>query len=102
MYVTAELANQAHGALDVPAKAVFLNNEEQQVFVKTAEGQYTRKTIVPVASNELWMSIAQGLNKGDEVVVDGALYLEKLLEENPQPAASAKSQASPTDKTAVK
>jgi cobalt-zinc-cadmium efflux system membrane fusion protein len=81
MYVTAELTSQAHGVLDVPAKAVFLNNEKQQVFVKTAEGQYTSKTIAPVASNEKWVSIENGLNKGDEVVVDGALYLQKLLED---------------------
>jgi cobalt-zinc-cadmium efflux system membrane fusion protein len=82
MFVTAELTGKARGALDVPAKAVFLNNEQQQVFIKTAEGQFARKTIVPVASNEDWVSIAQGLNKGDEVVVDGALYLEKLVEES--------------------
>ncbi len=102
MYVTAELTSQAHGALDVPAKAVFLNHEEQQVFVKTAEGQYTLKTIVPVASNETWVSIAQGLNKGDEVVVDGALYLQKLLDENPPSGAITPSQGTPTDKMSAK
>jgi cobalt-zinc-cadmium efflux system membrane fusion protein len=80
MYVTANLVGDVHGSYDVPAKAVFLNNNEQQVFVKTGEGIYLRKTIIPVASNEQWVSISQGLNKGDEVVVDGALYLEKILE----------------------
>ena len=95
MYVTAELTAQAHGALDVPAKAVFLNNEEQQVFVKNAEGQYARKAITPVATNERWVSIAQGLKLGDEVVVDGALYLQKLLDEYSLSAASAVSQAAP-------
>lgn len=96
MYVTAELTSQARGTLDVPAKAVFLNNEKQQVFIKTAEGQYTRKTIAPVASNDQWVSIELGLNKGDQVVVDGGLYLEKLLEEN------AVSQAAPADKPSAK
>ena len=81
MYVTAELTSQAHGALDVPAKAVFLNNGAQQVFVKTDAGQYSRKTVSPVAADEQWVSITQGLNKGDDVVVDGALYLQKLLDE---------------------
>jgi membrane fusion protein, heavy metal efflux system len=102
MYVTAELTSQAHGALDVPAKAVFLNNEEQQVFVKAAEGQYIRKTISPVASNELWVSIGQGLNKGDEVVVDGALYLQKLLDDNSQAEASVVSQVAPADNLPAK
>jgi cobalt-zinc-cadmium efflux system membrane fusion protein len=97
MYVTAELASQAQGVLDVPAKAVFLNNQEQQVFIKSAEGQFILRTIVPIASSDQWVSIAQGLNKGDEVVVDGALYLLKLFDENSQnqvsvqpPAALAK------------
>jgi cobalt-zinc-cadmium efflux system membrane fusion protein len=99
MIVTAELTSKARGALDVPAKAVFLNNEQQQVFIKTAEGQFSRKTIVPVAANEDWVSIAQGLNKGDEVVVDGALYLEKLVEESSaQSGANAASQSASTDK----
>jgi cobalt-zinc-cadmium efflux system membrane fusion protein len=103
MFVTADLTSKARGALDVPAKAVFLNNEQQQVFVKTAEGQFSRKTIVPVASNEDWVSIAQGLNKGDEVVVDGALYLEKLVEESStQSGASVASQAAPLDKLTAK
>jgi len=100
MFVTAELTSKARGALDVPAKAVFLNNEQQQVFVKTADGQFSRKTITPVAANEDWVSIAQGLNKGDEVVVDGALYLEKLVEErSAQSGANAASQSASTDKS---
>ena len=102
MYVTAELTSQAHGLLDVPSKAVFLNNEEHQVFVRTAEGQYTRKTIVPVATNDQWVSIAQGLNKGDEIVVDGALYLQKLLNEDSQSGASVASQSALVNKLPVK
>jgi cobalt-zinc-cadmium efflux system membrane fusion protein len=92
MYVTAELTSKARGTLDLSAKAVFLNNEVQQVFVKTGEGQFTRKTIVPVAYTDRWVTISQGFNKGDEVVVDGALYLEKLLEDNAQPATDANTQ----------
>ena len=80
MYVTANLMVAAHGNYDIPAKAVFLNNNEQQIFIKKDDGLFIRKTIVPVASNEQWVSISQGLNKGDEVVVDGALYLEQILE----------------------
>jgi cobalt-zinc-cadmium efflux system membrane fusion protein len=99
MYVTAELTSLMQGALDVPAKAVFLNNEEQQVFVKTAEGQFMRKTITPVASNEQWVSITQGLNKGDQVVVDGALYLQKMLEDSPKPVADDKPKISSANTT---
>ena len=82
MYVTAQLSNTTNNTLDIPAKAVFLKESTKMVFVKTSEGIYTRKVIVPVASNDDWVTISGGLNKGDEVVLDGALFLEKLIEEN--------------------
>jgi cobalt-zinc-cadmium efflux system membrane fusion protein len=82
MYVTAELTSQTHGTLNVPASAVFLQDAAQQVFVRLAEGRYERKTITPVERNDQWVSIADGLNKGDEVVVDGALYLQKMLNDS--------------------
>jgi len=65
----------------VPGKAVFLNGKYQQVFVRTAKGVFTRKTVDVVSGNPQRVSIARGLNTGDDVVVDGALYLEKLLED---------------------
>lgn len=102
MYVTAELTRQARGELDVPAKAVFLDNGVQQVFAKTAEGQYTRKTIAPVATSDQWVSIAQGLKMGDEVVVDGALYIQKLLEEAAPRGADTVPQNTSVDMTPVK
>lgn len=82
MYLTAQLSNADSGSLDIPAKAVFLKDSAKMVFVKTAEGVYTRKAIVPSASNDDWVSISSGLSKGDEVVLDGALFLEKLIEDN--------------------
>ncbi|MGZ8258749.1 MAG: efflux RND transporter periplasmic adaptor subunit [Methylotenera sp.] len=85
MYVTATLSTVANDTLDIPTKAVFLKESTKMVFVKTSEGVYTRKVIVPVASNDEWVSISGGLNKGDEVVLDGALFLEKLIEENKIP-----------------
>jgi cobalt-zinc-cadmium efflux system membrane fusion protein len=89
MYVTAKLSKLDNTSLDIPTKAVFLNESTKMVFVKTSEGVYTRKPIVPIASNDEWVSVSSGLNKGDEVVVDGALFLEKLIEENKsQPVGS--------------
>lgn len=93
MYVTAELARPATGTLDVPAKAVFLNGVAQQLFIKAGAGEFTRTTIAPVAVGDQWVSIADGLKKGDEVVVDGALYLQQLLEAAKQPGAGATAQA---------
>ena len=82
MYVTAQLSQMANNSMDIPAKAVFLKESSKMIFVKTSKGVYTRKIIVPIASNDEWVSISSGLNKGDEVVLDGALFLEKLIEES--------------------
>jgi cobalt-zinc-cadmium efflux system membrane fusion protein len=89
MYVTAVLSSQTQGVIDVPAKAVFLFQGEQYVFVKTNTGEFSRQHIVPVASNESWVSVAQGLNKQDQVVVDGALFLQKILDDAGSAAAQA-------------
>lgn len=95
MFVTAELTNAAKDTLDIPAKAVFLKDAQKMVFVKTADGTFTRKAITPIATTDEWVTIAGGLNKGDIVVLDGALYLEQLIEDNHAPAeqnnAAAKS-----------
>ena len=94
MYVTAEFSNNAQDTLDIPAKAVFLKDDSKMVFVKTAAGVFTRKVITPLATGDEWVSIADGLNKGDLVVVDGALYLERLIEEDRTPRPE-----NPTEKT---
>jgi cobalt-zinc-cadmium efflux system membrane fusion protein len=89
MYLTAQLSKVDNTSLDIPTKAVFLNESTKMIFVKTSEGVYTRKVIVPIASNDEWVSVSSGLNKGDEVVVDGALFLEKLIEENKSQTAQS-------------
>ncbi len=94
MYVTAQLSNVAKDTLDIPTKAVFLKESTKMVFVKTSEGVYTRKVIAPIASNDEWVTVSNAFNKGDEVVLDGALFLEKLVEESKVP--SAQNIAAPT------
>ena len=88
MFVNVMLATDLANTLDIPAKAVFLKNGMQMIFIKTKDNIYLRKTIQPIASNEQWVSVADGLNKGDEVVLDGSLYLEKILEDAAPQAAS--------------
>ena len=88
MFVNVMLATNLANTLDIPAKAVFLKNGMQMIFIKTKDNIYLRKTIQPIASNEQWVSVADGLNKGDEVVLDGSLYLEKILEDAAPHAAS--------------
>ena len=88
MFVNVMLTTDLANTLDIPAKAVFLKNGMQMIFIKTKDDVYLRKTIQPIASNDQWVSVADGLNKGDEVVLDGSLYLEKILEDAAPQAAS--------------
>ena len=92
MYVTAEFNDTAKEMMDIPVKAVFLKDASKMVFVKTADGIFTRKAITPVETSDAWVSITEGLNKGDQVVVDGALYLEKMIEENRAPQVAQQAQ----------
>jgi membrane fusion protein, heavy metal efflux system len=80
MYVTAELVRPADSALDVPASAVYLHEGAQHVFVRAAPAQYTRRTVTGIASGNDRVAIIAGLKQGDEVVIDGALYLQQLLD----------------------
>ncbi len=101
MYVTAEFSNTAQETLDIPVKAVFLKDASKMVFVKTEDGMFTSKTIVPIATGDEWVTISEGLNKGDQVVVDGALYLQRLIEENRTPQAEQNTKV-PAQKSAGK
>ena len=86
MYVSAELARKPESGLDVPASAVFLEEGAQRIFVKTGPAQFSRKTIAGGASGRGLVTVVDGLNRGDEVVIDGALYLQKLLDTAHRPA----------------
>jgi membrane fusion protein, heavy metal efflux system len=87
MYVTAEVVRQTDGALDVPASAVYLHDGAQRVFVRTAPAQFTRRTVTGIPSGDERVTIVAGdLKKGDEVVTDGVLYLEQVLDDANRPA----------------
>ncbi len=93
MYVQAYLKKQNEQLLDIPAKAVFLKDGVQMVFVRTADGIFQRRQIQPVTINSDWVSIKDGLANGDEVVLDGSIYLEKVIEESNPNSSAEKSGA---------
>ena len=67
-------------AMPVTVLRVYLHEGAQRVFVRTAPAQYTRKTVTGIASGNDRVAIVSGLKQGDEVVTDGALYLQQLLD----------------------
>jgi cobalt-zinc-cadmium efflux system membrane fusion protein len=86
MYVTVSMARGAGKGVDVPAKAVFLSDGKQQVFVRTGPSQFTRRSVTGVTVGDGRFAVQEGLAQGDEVVVDGALYLQQLMDNTRRPA----------------
>ena len=80
MYVTAEVASSGKAEIELPTKAIFLKNESSWVFVENQTGQYERRKVQTGLETEGWTVIAQGIEPGQKVVVDGCLLLESLIE----------------------
>lgn len=76
MYATVELlAEQAQQAIVLPLSAIFTQGEGDAVFVVTGDGRYQQKAVTVGTRFKDRAIVAQGINSGDTVVVDGALLL---------------------------
>ena len=80
MYVTADVAVDGVGSVNVPAKAVFLKDDQHFVFVEIAPGQFERRAVKPGAEGGGRTEILDGLRPGQRVVTEGCLLLESLIE----------------------
>ena len=78
-------------------KAVFLDGLRRFVFVKTAAGAFTRRSVRVGPSFGESVPVLAGLTEGEEVVLAGALYLQQMLV-----AAGTKAAAVEPDNTSVK
>jgi len=84
MYVTADVASSGAAGVNVPTKALFLKGEQHCVFVETAPGQFTRRSVKPGVESDSRTAITDGISPGERVVGEGCLLLESILEgENP-------------------
>ncbi|GAC1624643.1 MAG: hypothetical protein NVS9B10_10800 [Nevskia sp.] len=79
MYVSALLPLPARGTPTIPAAAVFLSGEVQQLFVVSGDHTYTRRTVRVGPEIGGQMPVVEGLKPGDQVVVGGSLLLQQLL-----------------------
>ena len=84
MYVTVEVASSGRAGVNVPTKALFLKGEQHCVFVETAPGQFTRRTVKLGVESDSRTAITEGISPGERVVGEGCLLLESILEgDNP-------------------
>ncbi len=84
MYVTVdvlrELAKVGQAGVEIPAKAVFMKNNEAYLFVESTSGHYLRKRVKLGTEKDGRIPVLEGVDAGQKVVTDGALLLQAVLD----------------------
>lgn len=80
MFVNVNLPGEAATALSVPAAAVFLKGEKHFVFVQEKTGEFTRQEVAIGSEQAGRVLILNGLQAGQQVVTDGCVLLQQLME----------------------
>jgi cobalt-zinc-cadmium efflux system membrane fusion protein len=79
MYVIARARVPTTEGLIVSSKAVYLRGEQYYVFVDAGGGRYTRKPVRLGQGGNGHQVVMDGLEKGEKVVIEGNLMLERLV-----------------------
>jgi cobalt-zinc-cadmium efflux system membrane fusion protein len=79
-FVEADVALGASSELEVPADALLLIGPQYYVFVADGHGGFRRQPVQTSNLGRARVGIGSGLRAGQQIVVDGGLYLEQLLE----------------------
>ncbi len=69
------LSNSTDNVIAIPTQAIIELQGSYFAYIKVSDHGYIKKKIIPGTSNGLLTSIKNGLNAGDEVVVDGAITI---------------------------
>ncbi len=85
MYVSVDVIGETQAGVDIPAKAIFLRNGQNFVFLEKAPGRYERRAVKKGDENDEIVSILEGLLPGQRVITDGCLLLESLWEAGETP-----------------
>jgi cobalt-zinc-cadmium efflux system membrane fusion protein len=84
MYVMADVVMNTiqtdKATVQIPAEAVFMQNNQYYVFVEQTSGQFQRQLVKIGAEQDGKVPIFDGIAAGQKVVTEGCLLLESLLE----------------------
>ena len=80
MFVDVTLPGGHTPNLSVPAAAVFLKGEKHFVFVQEKPGQFMRQEVAVSSEQAGRVLILNGLQAGQQVVTDGCVFLQQLME----------------------
>jgi cobalt-zinc-cadmium efflux system membrane fusion protein len=81
MFVNATIPDGEVANLSVPAAAVFLKGDKHFVFVQGKPGQFARQEVAIGPEQAGRVLIQNGLQAGQQVVADGCILLQQLMEE---------------------
>jgi|ERR1022692_1289686 membrane fusion protein, heavy metal efflux system len=80
MFVSVNLPGAEVPTISVPAAAVFLKGEKHFVFVQENPGQFTRHEIAVGSEQAGRVLVMNGLQAGQQIVTDGCVLLQQLME----------------------
>ena len=80
MFVNVILPGAEAHDVSVPATAVFLKGEKHFVFVQAKPGGFSRQEVAIGSEQDGRVLILNGLQAGQQVVTDGCIFLQQLME----------------------
>ena len=80
MFVNVNVAGDDAATLSAPTAAVFLKGEKHFVFVQAKPGEFTRQEVAIGAEQAGRVLVMSGLQAGQQVVTEGSVLLQQLLE----------------------
>jgi cobalt-zinc-cadmium efflux system membrane fusion protein len=75
MFTTVTLHGPALTRVVLPSSALLMNNDRTSVFVATAPWTFERRTVEPFLEESSEVTIAAGVQPGEQVVVRGGILL---------------------------
>lgn len=84
MYVTVDVEQDttklAQGGVEIPAKAVFMKNNQYYLFIEQSPGEYQRQLVKIGLEQDGKVQVYEGVASGQKVVTEGCLLLQALLD----------------------
>jgi multidrug efflux pump subunit AcrA (membrane-fusion protein) len=81
MFINAEISMPVKAQVHLPGKAVFFQGGTSYVFVQDGKGSFTRRAVKPGRERGGVVEILSGVTPGEQVVVQGALLLQQVLQD---------------------
>jgi len=78
--VIQDAAKLAQSGVDVPAKALFMKKEVSYLFIEDSPRVYHRQVVKVGVEQDNKVTVFEGLSAGQNVVTEGALLLQSLVE----------------------